>query len=202
MSISESESESNAKPARRQVPYFRHGVGEEEKRAVCDTLDSDWLTAGPRVKQFEADFAAFVSAPYTIAVASATAALHLVLEAMGIGPGDDVLVPTMTFASAVAVVLHLGARPVFVDCTPDTLTMDVADLERKVTSNSRVVMPMHYAGHPADMDGVHALASDRGLRVLEDAAHALTAAYHGKVIGSLSDSGSAASCFFFTPTRR
>ncbi len=110
--------------ARRQVPYFRHGIGEEEIQAVCETLRSDWLTAGPRVQQFEADFSAFVEAPFTIAVASCTAALRVALEALGVGPGDEVLVPTMTFASAVAVVLHLGARPVFVDCAPDTLTMD------------------------------------------------------------------------------
>ena len=179
--------------ARRQVPYFRHGIGDEEIQAVCETLRSDWLTSGPRVKQFEADFSAFVGAPYTIAVASATAALRLALEAMGVGSGDDVLVPTMTFASAVAVVIHLGARPVFVDCTADTLTMDPADLERKITSNSRVVMPMHYAGHPCDLDRVHEIATRHNLEVLEDAAHALTAAYHGKTIGSTSET----SCFSF-----
>jgi dTDP-4-amino-4,6-dideoxygalactose transaminase len=179
--------------ARRQVPYFRHGIGDEEIQAVCETLHSDWLTSGPRVKQFEADFAAFVEAPFTIAVASATAALHLVLEALGVGPGDDVLVPTITFASAVAVVIHLGARPIFVDCTPDTLTMDPADLERKITPNSRVVMPMHYAGHPCDLARVHEIATRHHLRVLEDAAHALTAAYRGKTIGSTSET----SCFSF-----
>jgi dTDP-4-amino-4,6-dideoxygalactose transaminase len=178
---------------RRQVPYFRHGVGEEEIRAVCETLHSDWLTAGPRVKQFETDFSSFVGAPFTIAVASATAGLQLALEALGVGPGDEVLVPTMTFASAVAVVVHLGARPVFVDCTPDTLTMDTADLERKVTAKSRVVMPMHYAGHPCDLDAVHEIAASRHLRVLEDAAHAVTAAYKGKAIGSTSET----SCFSF-----
>lgn len=179
--------------ARRQIPYFRHGIGDEEIQAVSETLRSDWLTSGPRVKQFEADFSAFVGAPYAIAVASATAALRLALEAMGVGPGDDVLVPTMTFASAVAVVIHRGARPVFVDCTPDTLTMEPADLERKITSNSRVVMPMHYAGHPCDLDAVHEIAARHNLQVLEDAAHALTAAYRGKTIGSTSET----SCFSF-----
>ncbi len=178
---------------RRQVPYFRPGIGEEEIRAVCETLRSDWLTAGPRVKQFEADFSAFVEAPFTIAVASCTAALRLALEALGVGPGDEVLVPTMTFASAVAVVLHLGARPVFVDCTPDILTMDPVDLERKVTENSRVVMPMHYAGHPCDLDTVHEIATRHQLRVLEDSAHAVTSAYKGKPIGSTSET----SCFSF-----
>jgi dTDP-4-amino-4,6-dideoxygalactose transaminase len=180
-------------PPRKQITYFRHGIGAEEIQAVCQTLQSDWLTAGPRVKQFEADFSAFVEAPFTIAVASATAALRLALEAIGIRSGDDVLVPAMTFASAVAVVIHLGARPVFVDCTPDTLTMDTVDLERKITSNSRVVIPMHYAGHPCDLDQVHEVATRHHLRVLEDAAHALTAAYQGKTIGSTSET----SCFSF-----
>jgi dTDP-4-amino-4,6-dideoxygalactose transaminase len=179
--------------ARRQVPYFRHGIGEEEIRAVCETLRSDWLTAGPRVKQFETDFSAFAEAPFTIAVASCTAALRLALEALGVGPGDEVLVPTMTFASAVAVVLHLGARPVFVDCTPDTLTMDPVDLERKVTANARVVMPMHYAGHPCDLDAVHKIAARHNLRIVEDAAHAVTAAYQDRPIGSTSET----SCFSF-----
>jgi len=178
---------------RREVPYFRHGIGKEEIRAVCETLQSDWLTSGPRVKQFETDFSAFVGAPFTIAVASATAGLHLALEALGVGPGDEVLVPTMTFASAVAVVVHRGARPVFVDCTPDTLTMDTVDLERKITANSRVVMPMHYAGHPCDLDAVHEVAGRHQLKVLEDAAHAFTAAYKGKPIGSTSET----SCFSF-----
>jgi perosamine synthetase len=179
--------------ARRQVPYFRHGIGEEEIRAVCETLRSDWLTSGPRVKQFETDFSAFVEAPFAIAVTSGTAALRLAMEALGIGPGDEVLVPTMTFASAIAVVLHLGARPVFVDCTPDTLTMDPVDLQHKITANSRVVMPMHYAGHPCDLDAVHEIATAHHLRVVEDAAHAVTAAYKGKPIGSTSET----SCFSF-----
>lgn len=188
---------SDSARARRQVPYFRHSVGEEEILAVCETLRSDWLTAGPRVTQFEADFSRFVEAPFAIAVSSATAGLHLALEAIGVGPGDDVLVPTMTFASAVAVVVHLGARPVFVDCTADTLTMDPADLERKITPRSRVVMPMHYAGHPAELDAVHRIAKHNRLRVLEDAAHSLAAAYQNRSIGSTSEN----SCFSFYATK-
>jgi perosamine synthetase len=172
-------------------------VGAEEQRAVCETLESDWLTAGPRVRQFEADVAKYVHAPHTVAVASATAALRLSLEAMGVGPGVDVLVPTMTFASAAAVVVHLGARPVFVDCAPDTLTMDFQDLERKLSAKSRVVMPMHFAGHPAEVAEIQSLAATQRTRVLEDGAHALSAAYRGEEIGGISE----ATCFSFYATK-
>ncbi len=181
----------------RRVPYFKPSIGPEEISAVVATLHTDWLTAGPQVAQFEKDFAAFTGARFAIAVDSATRALHLSLEALGVRPGDDVLVPTMTFASAVAVVIHLGACPVFVDCDPETLTMDPDDLERRITPGSKVVMPMHYAGHPCEMDRIHAIAQQHKLRVLEDAAHALPAQYAGKMVGSISD----VTCFSFYATK-
>jgi perosamine synthetase len=181
----------------REIPYFRPSIGEEEISAACETLRSGWLTAGPRVKEFEQDFAAFVKAPYTVAIESCTAALLLALEAMGVGPGVDVLVPTMTFASAVAVVVHLGARPVFVDCDSGTLNMDPADLERRVTPKSKIVIPMHFAGQPCALREIRAIAEHHGLRVIEDAAHALTASYHAQPIGSISE----VSCFSFYATK-
>lgn len=177
----------------RKIPYFRPSIGEEEIRAACEVLRSDWLTAGPRVKEFECDFAAFVKAPHTIAVASGTAALLLALEAMGVAPGDEVLVPTMTWATAVAVVVHLGARPVFVDCDPSTLNMDPADLERRITPKSRVVVPMDFAGQPCALREIRAIAEHHGVRVIEDAAHALAATYQKQPIGSISD----VTCFSF-----
>lgn len=182
-----------AEAIRREIPYFRPSIGEEEITAACETLRSGWLTAGPRVKEFEEAFAVFVEAPWAIAVASCTAALQLALEAMGVGSGDDVLMPTMTFASAVAAVVHLGARPVFVDCDPATLNMDPADLERRTTPKSKVVMPMHFAGQPCPLREIRAIAEHHGIRVIEDAAHALTAGYHGQPIGSISE----VSCFSF-----
>jgi dTDP-4-amino-4,6-dideoxygalactose transaminase len=182
-----------ATATQRQIPFFKPSLGEEEIKAVTETLTSDWLTSGPRVQEFERDFAACVHAPYTIAVCTATAALHLALEAMGVGPGDDVLVPTMTWASAVAVVIHLGAKPVFVDCLADTLAMDPDDLERRITPRSKVAVPMHYAGQPCQMDRIHEISRQHHLRVLEDAAHALPAQYNGNPIGSISE----ASCFSF-----
>ncbi len=177
----------------RQVPYFRPSVGEEEREAVRQTLNTDWLTSGPRVAEFERDFCAYVEAPFAIAVASATAGLLLALEAFGVAAGDEVLVPTMTFASAVAVVLQLGAQPVFVDCRPDTLTMDMDDLERRITPRCKAVMPMHYAGQPCELDRLHQIAGAHHLRVVEDAAHALPALYHGRRVGAISE----VSCFSF-----
>lgn len=178
---------------RRPIPFFKPSLGEEEIKAVAETLLSGWLTSGPRVQEFERDFATYVQSPYTTAAYTATSALHLALEALGVGSGDEVLVPTMTWASAVAVVIHLGAKPIFVDCVADTLAMDPDDLERRVTPKSKVVIPMHYAGQPCEMDRLHEIASRHHLRVLEDAAHALPAQYNSQPVGSISE----VTCFSF-----
>lgn len=175
------------------VPYFRPDVSEEEIQSVVETLRSGWLTTGPKTKQFERNFAEKVGAKHTIAVNSATSALHLALDALEIGPGDEVLVPTMTFTSTASVVVHRGARPVLVDCLPDTLNLDPSQLERAVTPRTKVVMPVHYAGQPCDMARIQEFAAAHGLKVVEDAAHALPAAYRGRTIGSMSD----VTCFSF-----
>src|SRR5690348_9494061 len=159
-------------------------IGEEEIAEVVDTLRSNWITTGPKVAQFEAEFAAAVSAPAAVAVNSCTAALHTALLANGVGPGDEVITTPLTFAATVNVVEHVGARPVLVDVEPDTLTLDPARIESVITARSRAIIPVHYAGHPADMDPIHALARARRLLVLEDAAHAIPAAYRGRKIGS------------------
>src|SRR5262249_41917562 len=147
--------------------------GPEELESVRETIWSGWLTTGPKVKEFELAFANYIGATYSIAVNSATAALHLALEALGVGPGDEVLVPTITFASAAAVVMHLGARPVFVDCLPDTLSVDPDSVERSIASRTKVIAPMHYGGLPCQMDRVLEIARRNKLPVVEDAAHAL-----------------------------
>lgn len=159
-------------------------IGEEEIAAVVDTLRSDWITTGPKVGRFEAEFAAAVSAPAAVAVSSCTAALHTALAASGIGPGDEVITTPLTWAATVNVIEHVRARPVLVDVEPDTLTIDPTRIAAAITSRTRAVIPVHYAGHPAAMDAIHALARDHGLLVLEDAAHALPAAYQGRTIGS------------------
>jgi len=175
------------------IPFFRPTIGDAEIESVVETLRSGWLTTGPKVKQFEAQFADRVGARHAIAVNSATSALHLALEAVGVSPGDEVLVPTMTFASTAEVVVHLGATPVLVDCCADTLNVDPADLERKITPRTKAVMPVHYGGQPCQMDRIHAIARRHGLHVIEDAAHALPARYGDQVVGSISD----VTCFSF-----
>ncbi|HIQ21624.1 MAG TPA: aminotransferase class I/II-fold pyridoxal phosphate-dependent enzyme [Planctomycetes bacterium] len=176
-----------------EIPFFAPSIGEAEIEAVVETLRSGWLTTGPKVRQFEEAFGRRVGARHALATSSATAALHLALEAAGVGPGDEVLVPTLTFASTGEVVVHRGAKPVLVDCNPQTLNMDPDDARRKVTRRTKAVMPVHYGGQPCDMDPVLDLARRHGLKVIEDAAHALPARYGDQHIGTIGD----VTCFSF-----
>lgn len=169
------------------LPFYRPTIGQEEIDAVVETLRSGWLTMGPKTRMFEEAFAAAIGSPHAVAVSSATAGLHLSLDALGIGPGDEVLVPTLTFASTAATVFHVGARPCLVDCEADTLNLSVADAARKWTARTKAIVPVHFAGHPCDMDPILALARERGAAVVEDAAHALPARYRGRAIGGLGD---------------
>jgi len=179
------------------LPFHVPEIGEQDIAAVADALRSGWVTAGPRVREFEAQFARFTGAAHAVAVNSGTAALHLALEAAGIKAGDEVLVPTMTFAATAEVVIQLGARPVLVDCVSDTLNVDPAALERAVTSRTKAIIPVHFAGHPCDMDVILELAAARGLAVVEDAAHALPARWRGKMVGTIGD----LTCFSFYATK-
>ena len=176
-----------AGPERRRREYLSFSpplIGEDEIAEVVDTLRSDWITRGPKTAQFEAEFAAAVSAPAATALNSCTAALHTALAVSGIGPGDEVITTPLTWAATVNVIEHVRARPVLVDVEPDTLTIDPARIAAAITPRTRAVIPVHYAGHPADMASISALARDHGLLVLEDAAHALPAAYDERTIGS------------------
>ena len=168
------------------LPFHKPSIGEEEIAAVVDTLRSGWLTMGPKTRAFEEAFAARIGVANAVAVSSATAGLHLGLDALGIGEGDEVLVPTLTFASTAATVVHTGARPVLVDCEPDTLNFSVADARRKCTARTKAIVPVHFGGHPCDMDAIRALADEKHVPVMEDAAHALPASYRGRTIGTLS----------------
>lgn len=183
--------------SRRFLPFHRPEIGKEEMRAALATLRSRWLTTGPQAKHFEGEFAQYVGARHGIAVSSCTAALHLGLEAVGISEGDEVLVPTMTFSATASVVLHLKAKPVLVDCLADTLNIDPDQLERKITSRTKAIIPVHIAGHPCAMGDVMAFARARGLKVVEDAAHALPARYRGQLVGGIGD----VTCFSFYATK-
>ena len=179
------------------LPFHSPDIGDDEISAVVETLRSGWLTTGPRVRAFEQAFADYVGAAHAIAVNSCTAALHLALEAIGLKEGDEVLVPTMTFAATAEVVFYFKARPVLVDCEPDTLNLDPSSLERAITSRSRAVIPVHFAGHPCDMSRILQIARNHGLKVIEDAAHALPARYQGQLAGSWGD----LACFSFYATK-
>jgi dTDP-4-amino-4,6-dideoxygalactose transaminase len=168
-------------------------LGEEEVRATAEVLASGWISAGPRVAAFEAAFADHLAAKHAIAVASGTAALHLSLLALGIGPGDEVITPSLTFVASAHTVVAAGATPVFADVGPDGLTLDPAEIARRATPRTRAVIAMHYGGHAADMPAILASASPRGLAVIEDAAHAPHARLNGKALGTYGDLG----CFSF-----
>ncbi len=166
-------------------------IGEEEIAEVVDTLRSDWITTGPKVRRFEEEFAAFTGAPGAVALNSGTAALHVALTALGVGPGDAVITSPMTFCSSVHVIEHVGACPILVDVEPDTLNIDPRQVEAVAATVSRLraVLPIHLYGHPCDMDPILQIARDYHLAVVEDAAHALVAKYRGRTVGALWDLG-------------
>ena len=178
------------------VPFHRPSLEEEDIAAVAGSLRSGWLTSGPEVAAFETEFASFVRSPHALALNSGTAALHLALAVAGIGPGDEVLLPVNTFAATAEVIVHLGATPVFCDILP-TLNMDPAEVERKLTPRSRVLLPVHIAGQPADLAALRDLARRHHLWVIEDAAHALPARFGDDWIGGISD----CVCFSFYATK-
>ncbi|TDR80178.1 DegT/DnrJ/EryC1/StrS family aminotransferase [Paludibacterium purpuratum] len=168
------------------LPFALPEIGEEEINEVVDALRSGWVTTGPKTKQFEADFAAFIGDDVeAIAVNSATSGLHLALEAVGIGPGDEVIVPTYTFTTTAEVVRYLGAHPVLVDVDPQTLNIDPQAIRRAITDKTRAIVPVHFAGLACEMDEIIAIAREHGLKVVEDAAHSLPTSYNGKLIGTL-----------------
>jgi dTDP-4-amino-4,6-dideoxygalactose transaminase len=179
------------------LPFHVPDIGEEEIDAVVDVLRSGWLTTGSKVKQFEQEFAALTGARYAIAVNSCTAALHLALEAIGVGEGDEVIVPTMTFAATAEVVTYFKAKPVLVDCTPETLNIDPNEIEKAITPRTKAIIPVHFAGHPCEMDRILGIARRHNLHVVEDAAHALPARYRGKMVGTIGD----ITCFSFYATK-
>src|SRR5947199_2127696 len=168
-------------------------IGEEEIAAVAETLRSGWLTTGPRAAELEERFAEYVGAKHALAVASGTAALHLSVLALGVGPGDEVITSPITWPATANVIVHAGATPVFADVRDTDLNLDPAQAAALVTERTKAIVPVHLAGAAADLDPIHAL----GLPVVEDAAHAVETAYRGRKIGALSD----ATCFSLYATK-
>jgi dTDP-4-amino-4,6-dideoxygalactose transaminase len=169
------------------LPFALPEIGEEEIAEVVDTLRSGWVTTGPKARRFEQDFVQFLGddSLQAIAVNSATAGLHLALEAIGIGPGDEVITTTHTFTATAEVVRYMGADVVLVDIDPATLNIDPRAVEAAITPKTKAIMPVHYAGLAVDMDAIIAIARKHGLKVVEDAAHALPTTFKGQTIGTL-----------------
>ncbi|HET8871351.1 MAG TPA: DegT/DnrJ/EryC1/StrS family aminotransferase [Aquabacterium sp.] len=169
------------------LPFALPEIGDEEIAEVVDTLRSGWVTTGPKARRFEQEFVSYLGDDglQAIAVNSATAGLHLALEALGIGPGDEVITTTHTFTATAEVVRYLGADVKLVDIDPATLNIDPAAIEAAITPRTKAIMPVHYAGLAVDMDAVFAIADKHGLKVVEDAAHALPTTYKQKMVGLL-----------------
>lgn len=166
------------------LPFALPDVGEAEVEAMVSAVRSGWLSTGPQAKAFEEDFAGYCGDGVTaLTVNSATAGLHLALEAIGVGPGDEVIVPTWTFTATAEVVRYLGAEPVFVDVDPVTLNIDLSSADSAVTERTRAIMPVHFAGLPVSPSAVRSIADRHGLKVVEDAAHALPASSEGELVG-------------------
>ncbi|MFI5281187.1 MAG: DegT/DnrJ/EryC1/StrS family aminotransferase [Gemmatimonadales bacterium] len=169
------------------LPYGRQAVGEDDIQGVVAALRSDWLTTGPLVGAFERAVAYAAGAAHAVALSAGTAALHAAVSAAGIGPGDEVIVPPLTFVASSNAVLYCGGVPVFADVRPDTLTLDPSAAEARITPRTRALLPVDFAGQPCDADAIGALARARGLTVVRDAAHSLGAEHGGRRVGALAD---------------
>ncbi len=179
------------------LPYGRQEIGDADIKAVVEALVSGWLTTGPRVAEFEQAFAAHCGAAEGVAVNSGTAALHCAMRALGIGPGDEVIAPAITFAASANAALYEGATPVFADVEPDTLLIDPASVADKITARTRAIVAVDYGGQPADYDALREMARERGIALIADACHSPGATYKGRPVGTLGD----ISCFSFHPVK-
>ncbi|RLC12943.1 MAG: UDP-4-amino-4,6-dideoxy-N-acetyl-beta-L-altrosamine transaminase [Deltaproteobacteria bacterium] len=174
-------------PKIRYIPYARQWIDEDDIKAVIAVLRSDWLTTGPMVEKFEQAFADYVGTKYAVAVSSGTAALHAAMFAIGIGPEDEVIVPSMTFVATANGVVFRGGSPIFADVDPDTLLIDPQQVEEKITSRTRAIIAVDYAGQPCDYDVLRSITKKHDLVLIADACHALGAQYKNKNVGMLAD---------------
>lgn len=187
----------------KNIPFHKPYITEDEISEVIDSLKSGWLTTGPKCFNFEKAFSEYVGCNYAIAVNSCTAALHLALEAIGVKKGDAVITTPMTFAATAEVIRYFDAKPIFVDIEPDTMNIDVLKLETTIESYTmkgrkpKVIIPVHFAGHPCDMDSIIKIAGSHNMNVIEDAAHVLPAKYNNRMIGTIGD----ITCFSFYATK-
>lgn len=169
------------------IPYGRQCIDEDDINEVIKVLKSDYLTTGPKIEEFEADFANYVGAKYAVAISNGTAALHAACFAAGIESGDEVITTPITFAASANAVLYCGGTPVFADIDSSTYNIDPKDIRKKITKKTKAIIPVHFTGQPCDMDEIRKIAEEYNLIVIEDAAHALGASYKNQKIGSISD---------------
>ncbi|MDI6808896.1 MAG: DegT/DnrJ/EryC1/StrS family aminotransferase [Candidatus Eisenbacteria bacterium] len=185
-------------PARKTfLPFARPCFDDKERAEVLDALGSDWITTGPKTLKFEKELAAYVGSRYAVALNSCTAALHLALASYGIGEGDEVITSPFTFCSTVAVILHMRAKPVLADVDERTFNIDPEEVKKKLTRRTKAIIPVHFAGQPCEMDSLLRIAQQKGVKIIEDAAHAIGAEYKGRKIGSIGD----ATAFSFYATK-
>lgn len=179
------------------VPFFIPDITQQDREAVLEAINSRWLTGGPRVTKFEEQFASYVGVKYAVAVNSCTAALHLTMRALDVGPDDEVIVPTLTFAATANASLFCGAKPVFADIDEKTFNISPQDVLRRITARTKAIIVVHYGGQPCDMNEIMQIAEEHKLAVIEDCAHSLGASYFSKQTGSIGTAG----CFSFYPTK-
>ena len=179
------------------VPYFKPWISSKDKKAIVDTLNQRWLTNGPKLQKFENQFSQYLKSKYSVGVGSATHALHLAVKSLGIGPGDEVLIPTFTFAATLNCVLYSGAKPVLVDVDPATFTINPQEIEKKISSKTRAIIVVHYGGQSCDMRKILKISRKYHLEIIEDCAHALGSTYGKSFCGTIGKIG----CFSFYPTK-
>lgn len=186
------------KPVRDKfLPYATQWIGNEEKKEIIEVLNSNWITTGPKVSQFEKDVAKYVGSKYAIAVNSGTAALHCCTSSIDLKTGDEVITTPFTFLASANCIVYVGARPVLVDIKKDTYNIDPKEIKKKLTDKTKAIIPVHYGGQPCNIDEIYEIARDCNLRVIEDAAHALSSEFKGKKIGGIGD----LSTFSFHPVK-
>jgi len=169
------------------LPYGRQWLDENEINEVLDSLKSDWITTGPKMRKFEADFKDFIGSKYSVAVNSGTAALHISTSSIDINPGDEVITTPLTFVASANCIVYRGGTPIFADIKMDTYNIDPSEINKKITRKTKAIIPVHFAGQPCDMDEITEIAEKHNLIVIEDAAHAIDAEYKNKKIGNISD---------------
>jgi len=167
------------------LPFHQASIGEEEVKEIIQTLNSGWLTTGQKTRLFEKTFADYIGCKHAIGLNSCTSGLHLSLVVSGVSSGDEVITSPITFPATTNVIVHQNAKPVFVDVEPETLNINCSEIESKINDSTKAILPVHFAGHPCDMDTIISLAQKHNLTVIEDAAHALESKYHGNKIGAI-----------------